>query len=119
MPIREPQSWQFLRGDLEPRKSDWTDLRNDFGGDQMKQAQSIVLRYLENLSAQSTVNLETMAEDISRHYPFHGEGQEFFRQAVDALKKAGWVKEEGSEIELNKIARVAARYLMAHLRKDQ
>ena len=119
MPLREPQTWQFLRGDLEPRRVEWTDLRNDFGGDSMKQAQSIVLRYLENLPAQATVNLETMSGDISRHYPFHNEGPEFFRQAVDALNEAGWVKSDGNELELNKVARVTARYLMASIQKTR
>lgn len=117
MPIREPQTWQFLRGDLEPRRVEWTDLRNDFAGDQLKQAQNIVLRYLENLPAEGTVNLQTMAEDISRHYPFHNEGPEFFRQAVDALKDEGWVKTDGDELELNKVARVTARYLHNLVRK--
>lgn len=119
MPIREPQTWQFLRGDLEPRRVEWTDLRNDFGGDQMKQAQNIVLRYLENLPAQGTVNLDTMSGDISRHYPFHNEGPEFFRQAVAALQDEGWVKMEGDELELNKVARVTARYLMASIRDSR
>lgn len=119
MALREPQTWQFLRGDLEPRRVEWTDLRNDFGGDQMKQAQNIVLRYLENLPAHGTVNLQTMSEDISRHYPFHNEGPEFFRQAVDALKSAGWVKSDGDKLELNKVARVTARYLMASIHKAQ
>jgi len=119
MPLREPQTWQFLRGDLEPRRVEWTDLRNDNAGDQLKQAQNIVLRYLENLPAQGTVNLKTMAEDISRRYPFHNEGPEFFRQAVDALKEEGWVKMEGDQLELNKVARVTARYLMASVRKTR
>jgi len=83
----------------------------------MKQAQNIVLRYLENLPAQGTVNLQTMSEDISRHYPFHNEGPEFFGQAVDALKVSGWVKSDGDELELNKVARVTARYLMASVQK--
>ena len=30
--VREPQSWPFLRGDLTPQKTDFTDLRNDFAG---------------------------------------------------------------------------------------
>ena len=119
MPLREPQTWQFLRGDLEPRRVEWTDLRNDYGGDQMKQAQNIVLRYLQSLPAQGTVNLETMTEDITRHYPFHGEKPEFFRQAVDALKEQGWVKETGDEIELDKVERVATRYLRACLQKTR
>ena len=58
-----------------------------------------------------------MSSDISRHYPFHNEGPEFFRQAVDALKESGWVKTKGDELELNKVARVTARYLMASVLK--
>lgn len=119
MPTREPQTWSFLRGDLEPHRVEWTDLRNDFGGDSMAQAQSIVLRYLENLPAQGTVNLETMSNDIGRHYPFHNEGPEFFRQAVDALKQSGWLKSKGDELALNKVARVTARYLMASVQRDR
>ena len=119
MARREPQTWQFLRGDLEPRHTDGTDLRNDHAGDQMRQAQSIVIRYLETLPAQDTVNLESMAADISRHYPFQGEGVEFFRNAVAALKESGWVKLEGDEVELNKIARVTRRYLTATLRRSR
>ena len=83
----------------------------------MKQAQNIVLRYLETLPAQDTVDLETMSKNISRHYPFHNAGTEFFRQAVDALEKAGWVKTDGDELGLDKVARVTARYLMASVRK--
>jgi len=116
MALREPQTWPLLKGDFEPRRTDGTDLRNDFGGDQLKQAQNIVLRYLETLPAQGTVNLETMAGDIARHYPFHGEGVDFFRNAVNGLKEAGWVKMDGDELELNKIARVTRRYLTARLR---
>ena len=111
MPRREPQSWEYLRGDLEPRRSLLTDLRNDNAGDQMKQAQSIILRYLESVPAQDTVNISTMAEDISRHWPFHGEGEAFFRSAVDALKKEGWLKETKGELELDKIARVTRKFL--------
>lgn len=108
---RESQTWEYLRGDLEARRSLLTDLRNDNAADQMKQAQSAILRYLEAVPAQDTVNLETMAEDISRHWPFHGEGEAFFRSAVDALKKSGWVKETKGELELDKIARVTRRFL--------
>ena len=117
MSMREPQTWPLLRGDFEPRRTDGTDLRNDNAGDQMRQAQNIVLRYLETLPAQDTIDLESMANDIGRHYPFQVEGVEFFRRAVDALKEAGWVKMEGDEIELNKIARVARRYLSACLQR--
>lgn len=119
MARREPQTWQFLRGDLEPRRTDGTDLRNDNAGDQMRQAQSIVIRYLETLPAQDTVNIESMAADIGRHYPFHGEGVQFFRNAVDALKEAGWVKMEGDEVELNKVARVTRRFLTACVRRSR
>ena len=108
---REPQTWEYLRGDLEARRSLLTDLRNDNAGDQMKQAQSIILRYLETVPAQDTVNVSMMAADISRHWPFHGEAEPFFRSAVDALKKEGWVKETKGELELDKVARVTRRFL--------
>lgn len=114
MPSRhEPQTWEYLRGDLEARRSLLTDLRNDNAGDQMKQAQSIILRYLETVPAQDTVNVSTMAEDISRHWPFHGENEAFFRSAVDALKKEGWITEKSGEVGLDKIARVTRRFLAA------
>lgn len=119
MANREPQTWQFLRGDLEPHRVEWTDLRNDNAGDQMSQVQSIVLRYLENLPAEGTVDLQTMAEDISGRYPFQGENIEFFREAVNALKEAGWVQLSGNALELNKVARVTARYLMQHVQKTR
>jgi hypothetical protein len=112
MPTRnESQTWEYLRGDLAARRSGLTDLRNDHAGDQMKQAQSIILRYLETLPAQATVNVETMAEDISRHWPFHGENEQFFRSAVDALKKDGWIRDTKGELELDKVARVTRRFL--------
>lgn len=109
---REPQSWSFLRGDLRPHETDLADLRNDNAGDEMTQAQGIVLRYLGDLPAEGSVDLETMSEDISRHYPFHGKGPDFFRKAVGALKKDGWIKIHGSEIELHKVASAARRYLI-------
>lgn len=109
---RENQTWPFLRGDLYPHRMDLTDLRNDYAGDEMQQAQSIVLRYLGDLPAEGTVDLESMAEDISRHYPFHGKNVAFFRKAVDELEKNGWVKIVGSQVELHKIARVRHLYLV-------
>jgi hypothetical protein len=106
------QTWPFLRGDLFPHKTDLADLRNDYAGDEMQQAQGIVLRYLGNLPAEGTVDLESMAEDISRHYPFHGKSVAFFRKAVDALEKDGWVKILKGQVELHKIARVTRLYLV-------
>jgi len=118
MPTRnEPQTWEYLRGDLEARRSLLIDLRNDNAGDQMKQAQSAILRYLETVPAQDTVDLQTMAEDISRHWPFHGEGESFFRSTVDALKKEGWIKESKGELELDKVARVTRRFLASAVTK--
>ena len=116
MATREPQTKPLLQGDLTPRMTDGTDMRNDFAGDLMKQAQSIVIRYLETLPAQGTVDLPTMAQDIERHYPFHGENEQFFRKAVDALEKEGWIKREGKEIQLHKVARVARRFLLASVK---
>lgn len=108
---REPQTWPFLRGDLTPHRIDQSDLRNDYAGDEMRQAQSIILRYLGDLPAEGTVDVESMVEDITRHYPFHGEGEAFFRKAVDALERDGWIKIQGSEVELHKVARVTRMYL--------
>lgn len=116
---KESQTWAYLRGDLEPRRVEWTDLRNDYAADELKQAQNIVLRYLETMPAQGTVNLASMAEDISRHYPFQGEGVEFFRRAVESLQDAGWIKKDGDELELDKIARVTDRYLRNRLRSTR
>jgi hypothetical protein len=63
------------------------------------------------------VNVQTMAEDISRHWPFHGEGEQFFRSAVDALKKDGWIKDTKGELELDKVARVSRRFLASAISK--
>jgi len=118
MPSRnEAQTWEYLRGDLEARRSLLTDLRNDHAGDQMKQAQSIILRYLEAMPAQDTIDMSSMANDISRHWPFHGEGEAFFRSAVDALKKDGWIKETKGELELDKVARVTRRFMASAIAK--
>ena len=114
---REPQTWEYLRGDLQARRSLLTDLRNDNAGDQMKQAQSIILRYLETVPAQGSVSITAMAEDISRHWPFHGENEAFFRSAVDALKKDGWIKQDKDALALDKVARVTRKFLASALHK--
>jgi hypothetical protein len=113
MARREPQTKPLLQGDLTPRRTDGTDLRNDNAGDYGEQAQSIVIRYLENLPAEATVNVATMAQDIERRYPFHGEGEGFFNKIVDGLVKEGWVKKDGNQVQLHKIARVTRRFLLA------
>lgn len=114
--VREPQTWTFLKGDLVPRKTDYTDLRNDYAGDNDEQRQNIVLRYLENLPAGDTTDMETMVSDISRHYPFHGDNEETFRPAVTALEKQNLVISEGKKMRINKVARVARRWLVAQAR---
>ena len=119
MARREPQTKPLLQGDLTPRMTDGTDLRNDYGGDHTKQAQSIVIRYLENLPAEATTDLATMAQDIERHYPFHGDNEAFFGKIVDGLKKEGWIKQDGNEIRLHKIARVTHRYLLASVQRSR
>lgn len=96
-----------------------TDLRNDNAGDQMKQAKSVILRYLETVPAQDTVNLKTMAADISRHWPFHGEPEAFFRNAVDSLKKDGWIKETKGELAMDKVARVTRRFLASAISRSR
>ena len=108
---KESQTWAYLRGDLEPRRTELTDLRNDNAGSQMRQAQSIILRYLENLPAEDTVDVPSMADDIGRHWPFHGEGVEFFKSAVDELIKEGWVKMDGDMVKLDMVVRVSRRFL--------
>jgi hypothetical protein len=107
---REPQSWEYLRGDLEPRRTELTDLRNDNAGDQMAQAQNIILRYLENMPAEQTVDAGSMAEDISRHWPFHGEGVDFFKAAIDDLVELGWIKMDGKQVKLDTVIRVQRRF---------
>lgn len=110
-PRRESQTWLFLRGDLAPHTIDQADLRNDHAGDEMQQTQSVVLRYLGSLGPHETADLDVMVSDITRHYPFHGKGTDFFRKAVDELKKEGWIKVKGSELTLDKVAGVTKMYL--------
>jgi len=117
MPKRENQTTPLLQGDLAPRMTDDTDLRNDFAGNTLQQAQSIILRYLESLPAEELMDLETMAENISQRYPFHGEGENFFRQAVDTLSKDGWIRVEAGRVSLDKVARVTRRFLASCLRR--
>jgi|GEM_PF-4981095 len=119
MARREPQTKPLLQGDLTPRMTDGTDLRNDNAGDYQKQARSLVIRYLESLPAEATVDVATMARDIERHYPFHGEGEGFFNKIVNGLAKEGWVKKEGSQVHLHKIARVTRRFLLASCEKSR
>lgn len=115
---RESQTWEFLRGDLEPRRTELTDLRNDNAGDQMAQAQNIILRYLENMPVEDTVDVPSMAQDIGRHWPFHGEGDAFFQEAVDDLVKQGWVRMDGDQVKLDTVVRVSRRYLTSSLRRS-
>lgn len=114
---RESQTWEFLRGDLEPRRTELADLRNDNAGDEMAQAESIILRYLENMPVEDTTDVPSMAEDIGRHWPFHGEGEAFFQAAVDDLVKKGWVRMDGDQVKLDTVVRVSRRYLKASLSK--
>ena len=117
--VREPQSWTFLKGDLVPRKTDFTDLRNDYAGDNTEQRQNIVLRYLENLPAGDSTDMETMVSDITRHYPFHGDGVETFRPAVTALEKENLVYTDGNKMRINKVGRVTRRWLLAQASTDK
>ena len=117
--VREPLTWPFLTGDLVPRETDFADLRNDYAGDNMEQRQNIVLRYLENLPAGDATDVATMVSDIGRHYPFHGDGIEKFRPAIAALEDQGWVLAEGKRMRINKVGRVARRWLVAQMRSDK
>jgi hypothetical protein len=112
---REPQTWPFLKGDLLPQKTDFTDLRNDFAGTPDQQKQNIVLRYLENLPAGDTTDMDTMVGDIARFYPFHGASVEDFRPAVSALETDNLVVTDGREMRINKVGRVARRWLVAKM----
>jgi hypothetical protein len=109
MPRRENQTTPFLQGDLVPRITDDTDLRNDFAGSSLQQRESILLRYLESLPAEDQVDLDTLRENITRRYPFHGDGS--FREAMDALEKDGWIKVKNGLVQLDKVARVTRRFL--------
>jgi hypothetical protein len=112
---REPQTWPFLKGDLTPRKTDFTDLRNDFAGTANDQCKSIILRYLETLPAGDHTDLQTMSEDISRHYPFHGKKPEYFAPIVQELRAENLVLQDGDNLRINKVARVASKYLKSKL----
>jgi hypothetical protein len=114
---REPQSWAFLKGDLTPRETDFTDLRNDFAGNEDMQRKNIVLRYLENLPAGDEVDLNTMSGDIARHYPFHGKDAEYFEPAVQELREMNLIIQDGDTLRINKVARVVSRYLKDKLRR--
>lgn len=107
-----PQSKPFLEGDLKPHESDLVDLRNDNAGSRSEQAKSIVLRYLGSLPSEGTVDFDSMVEDITRRYPFHGDKPDLFRDAVEALKRDGWLKQERGILSLDKVARVTRRYLL-------
>lgn len=117
--MQPQQSTPFLQGDLTPQRSDFVDLRNDFAGTKSQQAQSIIVRYLQALPAQDTVDLETMVQNITRRYPFHGDSVEQFRDAVKALQAAGWVKVDGDQVQLDKIANVARRFLARYVRASR
>jgi hypothetical protein len=113
----EPQqSTPFLQGDPAAQQSDLVDLRNDNAGSRSEQAQSIVLRYLRSLPAQGTVDLESMVSDITRNSPFQGDPSDFFQDAVKALEAGGLVKSKGDQLQLDKTASVARRFLARCLR---
>ena len=76
-----------------------------------------MLRYLENLPAGDTTDMDTMIGAIARFYPFHGATVEDFRPAVSSLEKQGLVVEDQGKMRINKVGRVAKRWLVAHLRK--
>lgn len=110
--MQPQQSTPFLQGDLTPRGSDFVDLRNDNAGTRAQQAQNIVLRYLQSLPAQDSADFDGMVQNITRHYPFQGEPSDFFRDAVKALEDAGLVKSDGKQLQLDKVANLARRYLL-------
>lgn len=113
--MQPQQSTPFLQGDLTPQQSDVVDLRNDNAGSRSQQAQNIVLRYLRSLPAQDSVDLETLVANVTRHYPFQGDSSDLFSDAVKALEASGWVTKQDDQIQLDKVASVARRYLRAKL----
>jgi hypothetical protein len=110
------QTKPFLEGDLTPHQSDLVDLRNDNAGSPSQQTRGIIVRYLESLPAEGSVDFDSMVADITRHYPFHGDKPEVFREALDELEKGGWVEHKEGTVRLDKVARVARRFLLASVR---
>lgn len=113
------QTKPFLEGDLTPHGSDLVDLRNDNAGSPSQQARGIIVRYLESLPAQDSVDFETLVENITRNYPFQGDKPEVFQEALAELEKGGWVEKKRDAVRLDKVARVTRRYLTAFLRASR
>ena len=108
---RMSQTEPLVEGDLTPRLTDYTDLRNDNAGTPSEQAQNIVLRYLETAPADEFVDFDVMSEALARHWPFHDEDPATFLEAVEALKDEGLLVTEGDTLQINKVAHVAQMWV--------
>jgi hypothetical protein len=85
---------------------DFMDLRNDNAGGELDQAKSIILRYLENAPYAEFVDTTNMLEDIGRHWPFQGEGEATFQEAIKDLEAGDLIVSKGERLQINKVAHV-------------
>ena len=108
---RPSQISPFIQGDLNPRMTDFVDLRNDNGGSATDQYKSIVLRFLETVGAKEFVGVQEILDSVSQHWPHQGTGLEVLQDTVDSLKKDGLVISQGDKVQINKVARVAHRWV--------
>lgn len=104
------QSYALLQGDLTPDFTDYADLRNDNAGSELQQMRMIILRYLENRLGDETVQSEEMFEDIVKRYPFIGDRELEFFEALDTLIEDKFVRSSEKNLSINKVARVASRW---------
>jgi len=114
-----PQTEPLIQGDVTPRVTDNTDLRNDNAGGALDQGKSIILRYLETAPSDDFVDYTQMVEDITRHWPFIGESGADFRDALEALKDDGLIVTVGDQLQINKTAHVAQKWLRSVLQRSR
>ena len=105
------QTAPFLDGSIAPRLTDNADLRNDNAGGALDQTKSILLRYLETVPSDDFVDFDQMVENITRHHPFIGEGGTEFLEALEALRAEGLVVSVGNQVQINKTAHIAHKWL--------
>lgn len=103
----------LLQGDLYPAMVDFTDLRDDNAGSELQQMRMIIVRYLETKLGCESVQLPEMFEDIVRHYPFLGDQEEEFANALNTLIADDLVEmRDGENLHINKVAhKVASRHM--------
>jgi len=110
------QTHALLQGDLTPEFTDYADLRNDNAGSELQQMRMIILRYLENRLGDETVQSEEMFGDIAKRYPFIGDQELEFFEALDTLIEDNFVRTFEKDLSINKVARVASRWLNRRFR---